>query len=63
MPGYEGNEEANVSAFVDGWFDTGDLGRMEDGYLYISGRLKEVIKRGGETLSPFEIEQAFSDCD
>ena len=43
------------------WFDTGDLGFLDaDGYLYVTGRAKEVINRGGETLSPVEIEEALT---
>lgn len=43
----------------NGWFDTGDVGLLDDeGYLYINGRSKEVINRGGELISPFEIEEA-----
>ncbi|HEX5203445.1 AMP-binding protein [Paractinoplanes rhizophilus] len=56
--GYDHDREATATAFVDGWFHTGDLGRFdEDGYLYLAGRTKETINRGGLTVSPFEIEQ------
>src|SRR3546814_401980 len=55
--GYENNPEANESAFVDGWFRTGDQGMVDDdGYLTITGRLKEIINRGGEKISPREID-------
>jgi acyl-CoA synthetase (AMP-forming)/AMP-acid ligase II len=55
--GYENNPEANATAFVNGWFRTGDQGVMdEDGYLRLTGRLKELINRGGEKISPLEID-------
>ena len=51
--GYEGNDEANASAFRDGWFRTGDQGRFDArGYLFLTGRIKELINRGGEKISP-----------
>lgn len=57
--GYENNPEANASAFVGGWFRTGDQGVMdEEGYLTITGRLKEIINRGGEKVSPREVDEA-----
>jgi acetyltransferase-like isoleucine patch superfamily enzyme/acyl carrier protein len=61
FPGYlKPGGEIDKSAFnKNGWFDTGDLGYLdEDGYLYITGRSKEVINRGGEIISPFEVENA-----
>lgn len=59
MPGYLDDEEANRAAFVDGWFRTGDLGSIDtDGSLTILGRIKEFINRGGEKISPYEIETA-----
>jgi acyl-CoA synthetase (AMP-forming)/AMP-acid ligase II/thioesterase domain-containing protein len=55
--GYLDNPEANQSAFRDGWFRTGDLGRLDrDGFLFITGRLKEQINRGGDKISPQDVE-------
>jgi acyl-CoA synthetase (AMP-forming)/AMP-acid ligase II/acyl carrier protein len=57
-PGYDNHPEANESAFVDGWFRTGDQGLVdEDGYLFISGRMKEIINRGGEKVAPREVDE------
>ena len=57
MSGY-GNSEANAEAFTRGWFRTGDEGYLDqDGYLFISGRLKEIINRGGEKISPREVDE------
>ena len=57
--GYLNNPEANDNAFVDGWFRTGDQGRVDNaGYLWLTGRLKEIINRGGEKVSPREIDEA-----
>jgi acyl-CoA synthetase (AMP-forming)/AMP-acid ligase II len=55
-PGYLGNPEANAESFRDGWFRTGDQGVFEDGYLRLVGRIKELIIRGGENISPGEVE-------
>ena len=56
-PGYEDHPEANAAAFRDGWFRTGDLGVLDgDGYLFLRGRLKELINRGGQKVSPHEVE-------
>ena len=55
---YENNPEANATSFVDGWFRTGDQGVLDgDGYLTLTGRLKEMINRGGEKISPREIDE------
>jgi len=60
--GYEGNPKANGEAFVDGWFRTGDQGVIDvDGYLTLTGRLKEIINRGGEKISPREVDEALMD--
>jgi len=56
--GYENNPEANASSFVDGWFRTGDQGFLDaDGYLTLTGRIKELINRGGEKIAPREIDE------
>lgn len=56
--GYENNPEANATSFVDGWFRTGDQGFLDEGgYLTLTGRLKELINRGGEKISPREIDE------
>jgi len=57
--GYEGNAEANAESFSNGWFRTGDQGTLDrEGYLTLVGRLKELINRGGEKISPREIDEA-----
>jgi len=59
-PGYENNEKANAESFTDGWFRTGDQGYLDDeGYLKITGRIKEIINRGGEKVSPLEVDDVF----
>ncbi|BBM85844.1 non-ribosomal peptide synthetase [Candidatus Uabimicrobium amorphum] len=56
--GYENNPQANESAFCNGWFRTGDTGYFDkDKYLYIKGRIKEIINRGGEKISPREVDE------
>jgi acyl-CoA synthetase (AMP-forming)/AMP-acid ligase II/thioesterase domain-containing protein len=59
--GYDAAPEANERAFVDGWFRTGDQGSLdEDGYLFLRGRLKEIINRGGEKISPLEVDEVLT---
>ncbi len=56
--GYENNPEANARAFVNGWFRTGDQGLLdEDCYLHLTGRIKDIIIRGGENIAPHEIDE------
>lgn len=55
--GYENNPKANEEAFTNDWFRTGDQGRFDgDGYLFLTGRLKEIINRGGEKIAPKEVD-------
>ena len=57
MAGYLDAPHVNASAFVDGWFRTGDLGFLdEDGYLFLKGRIKELINRGGEKIFPADVD-------
>ncbi len=60
--GYENNPKANAEAFTSGWFRTGDQGTLDDeGYLRLTGRLKEIINRGGEKISPREVDEVLMD--
>jgi acyl-CoA synthetase (AMP-forming)/AMP-acid ligase II len=60
--GYESNPKANEEAFTAGWFRTGDQGVMDEaGYLTLTGRLKEIINRGGEKISPREVDEILMD--
>ena len=59
IDGYENNPDANAAAFTAGWFRSGDEGFLDgDGYLFLTGRLKEQINRGGEKVSPLEVDEA-----
>jgi acyl-CoA synthetase (AMP-forming)/AMP-acid ligase II len=59
VSGYEAERAVNEESFANGWFRTGDQGFIDDdGYLFITGRLKEIINRGGEKIAPLEIDQA-----
>jgi hypothetical protein len=58
MGGYESNPQANATAFSNGWLRTGDQGHLdEEGYIFIRGRVKEIINRGGEKISPREVDE------
>ena len=64
MSGYESNPEANRSAFFGEWFRTGDIGHFdEDNYLFLEGKLKEIINRGGEKVAPQEVDAALLEYD
>ncbi len=58
VDGYENNPEANAKSFTNGWFRTGDQGFLDgQGYLTLTGRIKELINRGGEKIAPREIDE------
>lgn len=58
VDGYENNPEANAASFTNGWFRTGDQGILDaEGYLTLTGRIKELINRGGEKIAPREIDE------
>ena len=60
--GYENNAQANAEGFSHGWFRTGDQGVIDaDGYISLTGRLKEIINRGGEKISPREVDEVLMD--
>lgn len=61
MDGYFENPEATAAALQDGWYHSGDLGALDDeGYLQVTGRLEDVIRTGGETVSPSEVESVLA---
>jgi acyl-CoA synthetase (AMP-forming)/AMP-acid ligase II len=64
MDGYFDDPDATAAALVDGWYHTGDLGAFDDeGYLSVVGRARDVIRTGGETVAPVEVEQVLSEHD
>ena len=63
VDGYENNHDANKTTYTNGWFRTGDQGYLDDeGYLFLTGRLKEMINRGGEKIGPREIDESVADA-
>ena len=64
MKGYYKQEDATSSAILEGWLHTGDVGHVDEGgYLFITGRKKDIIIRGGENISPGEVENCLEDHD
>jgi acyl-CoA synthetase (AMP-forming)/AMP-acid ligase II len=62
--GYLADPAETAKAFVDGWFRTGDLGALDaDGNLHLTGRIKNIINRGGEKISPEHVEGILTGCD
>ncbi|MFB0900879.1 MAG: AMP-binding protein [Dehalococcoidia bacterium] len=62
MKGYKGRDDETVDAIKDGWLHTGDVGRLDkENYLFITGRIKDMIIRGGENIAPAEIEQVLEE--
>ena len=62
MSGYFDDEESTAAALVDGWYHTGDVGSLDDeGYLSIVGRVRDVIRSGGETVAPVEVEAVIAE--
>ncbi|HEV8133986.1 MAG TPA: non-ribosomal peptide synthetase [Pyrinomonadaceae bacterium] len=62
MSGYEDSAAVNEESFTGGWFKTGDQGFLDtNGYLFLTGRLKEIINRGGEKIAPLEVDEALMD--
>jgi acyl-CoA synthetase (AMP-forming)/AMP-acid ligase II len=62
MDGYFDDAEATAAALQDGWYHTGDLGELDaEGYVSVVGRLKEIIRTGGEGVAPAEVEAALAD--
>src|SRR5260370_31729795 len=58
MPGYDGDPSATAAAFAGDWFKTGDVGFFDDdGYRFLAGRVREIIKRGGEKIAPQEVDE------
>jgi acyl-CoA synthetase (AMP-forming)/AMP-acid ligase II len=59
--GYFGDPEATAAVMSDGWFRTGDLAEVDaEGYLSIVGRARDLIRTGGESVAPLEVEQALA---